>query len=461
MKEEIRVQLLSNTNEENVSNEKLHKFTGDSAIHHTTSSITPMLLFSAFIAFLGSFSLGYIVAYTSPVQAEVMKELNLSTAEYSLFGSMSSIGGAIGAIVCGKLADYLGRRSALKLCDLFYIFGWFVISVAQDAWLLDLGRCMLGYSMAISAYVAPIYVAEFTPKDLRGRFVYTHVFMLATGSSAAFLIGLVITWRTLALIGIIPSLLQIIGLFFIPESPRWLMMKSKNKEFEAALQCLRGDSINISQEATDIKEHAEALHQLEKVGIVQLFQKKYAYVLTVGIGLAALVNLVGLPGVMSYASSIFESAGFSVTVGTIALAFLQLPSVGLGIFLMDKCGRRPLLMERRLLGGFSPYLALIGILIFVASYPVGIGGVSAVITSEIYPLNIKGLAGSVAALVSWLSAWTVSYAFNFSMEWSSSGTFFVLAGVSAFALIFVAKLVPETKGKTLEEVHMSISNVWQ
>ncbi|XP_056699762.1 sugar transporter ERD6-like 5 isoform X2 [Spinacia oleracea] len=281
---------------------------------------------------------------------------------------------------------------------------------------------MLGFTGGVSSFVIPVYVAEFTPKNFRGGFVILHVLMITVGASAAFLIGLITSWRTLALIGMIPNLVQIVGVLFIPESPRWLMMMGKNKEFEAALQCFRGGFVDISQEAADIRDSAETLDQIEKVSTLQLFQRKYAYAHTVGIGLSALGGLVGLNGIMFYAGSIFESAGFPVKVGTAAVAFFQM---------------------------------------YVAFYPIGVGGGTCIIISEIYPLNIKGSAGSIAAVVSSLSSWIVSYAFNFSMEWSSSGTFFVMAGVCVFTLIFVAKLVPETKGRTLEEVHMTMSNAWQ
>ncbi|KAL2942216.1 Sugar transporter ERD6-like 5, partial [Bienertia sinuspersici] len=225
------------------------------------------------------------VGYTSPVQTEIMKDLDLTKAEYSLFGSMINIGGIFGAILCGKTTDYLGRKNA--------------------AWLLDLGRWMLGFAVAVTV---PVYLAEFTPKNLRGGFVVFHVLMVTVGTSAVFIIGLITSWRTLALIGtihaslhlnsvlvipkfwwfknfyvpgIIPSLVQVAGSFFIPESPRWLMMMSKNKEFEAALQRLRGSFADISQEAADIRDCVESLHQMEQVSTLQLFQKKYAYALSV------------------------------------------------------------------------------------------------------------------------------------------------------------------------------------
>ncbi|CAO2836792.1 unnamed protein product [Amaranthus hypochondriacus] len=488
MKDESKVHLLNGsstiTNNNDIIVDDAHVSTPTqhaAATMAPASTVTSTILFSAFIVVLGSFSFGFVTGYTSPVEAQIMKELDLSIAEFSLFGSMNCIGGALGAIICGKITDYLGRRLTLQVFDILYLAGWFATSISQGAWMLDLGRFMLGVSMAVTGYAIPVYLAECTPKNHRGAFVILHTLVLTIGASAAFLIGLVTSWRNFALIGIIPSLVQFVGLFFIPESPRWLLLMNKNKEFEAALQRFMGASVDICQEAADIRDCAEALHQMEEVSILQLFQKKYAYSLTVGIGLSALSMLVGLSGIIAYAGSIFDSAGVSVMTGTIALAIFQLPSLGMGIILMDKCGRRPLLMTSAaglclgcLLAGFayllkgyhlladlSPYIALSGILLYVASYPIGVGGATSVVVSEIYPLNIKGVAGSIGALVGWLTAWVVSYAFNFAMELSPSGTFFVLASICVFTLIFVAKLIPETKGKKLEEVHMLISNVRQ
>uniref|UniRef100_A0A803KP94 Major facilitator superfamily (MFS) profile domain-containing protein n=1 Tax=Chenopodium quinoa TaxID=63459 RepID=A0A803KP94_CHEQI len=398
---------------------------------------------------------------------------------------MVPIGAALGSIVCGKLTDYLGRRHVLQLTNLLLIFGWSVISLSQGPRLLDLGRWMLGFTSSISGFAVPVYVAEFTPKDLRGGFVILHVLMLTVGISATYLIGLVISWRTLALIGIIPSLVQIVGLFFIPESPRWLLMMNKNKEFEAALQCFRGGFVDVSQEADDIRDSARALHQMEKVSIIQLFQRKFAYAHTVGIGLAILSSFVGLNGIIFYASSIFESAGFSAKVGTTILAFCQLPSMALAIISMDKFGSRPLMMisatglflgcsltglaflfqEHQLLGGFSPFIALIGILTYVALYPIGVGGGSAVIISE-YSLfgsmvPIGGALGSVVCgkLTDYLGRkhvlqlTSVVYIFGWSAISVSQGARLldlgrlmlgVTSGITGYAIpVYIAEFTPK------------------
>ena len=170
-------------------------------------------------------------------------------------------------------------------------------------------------------------------------------------------------------------------------------------------------------------------------------------------------------------------AGFSGSIGMIAMVAVQIPMTALGVLLMDKSGRRPLLLisaSGTCLGCFlaalsftlqdlhkwkegSPILALAGVLVYTGSFSLGMGGIPWVIMSEIFPINVKGSAGSLVTLVSWLCSWIVSYAFNFLMSWSSAGTFFIFSSICGFTILFVAKLVPETKGRTLEEVQASLN----
>ncbi|XP_044482166.1 sugar transporter ESL1-like [Mangifera indica] len=175
------------------------------------SSVTAVLVFSTLVAVCGFFCYGFAVGYSSPVESGIMEDLGLSIAAYSVFGSVMTVGGMIGAILSGRIADILGRR------------------------------------------LVPVYVAEITPKDLRGVFTAFIQLMSTFGFSIVFFIGNDISWRTLALLGAIPCLLQIITLFFIPESPRWLVKVGREKEFEMALQSLRGEIADISQEAADIR----------------------------------------------------------------------------------------------------------------------------------------------------------------------------------------------------------------
>ncbi|XP_021742847.1 sugar transporter ERD6-like 5 [Chenopodium quinoa] len=433
--------------------------------------VTFALFFSIFIAVSGSFTCGFAGGYSSPVHFAIIKDLHLSTAEYSLFGSLLTAGGLLGATVCGKLSDLTGRRGAMGLSSILCLAGWLSIAYSQDSMSLYIGRLALGFANGIMTYTIPVYVAEIAPKNIRGGLGLLHQFLMCCGIAAAFLVGLITSWRSLALMGTIPCMIQILGIFFIPESPRWLVTASSVDDFEAALKRLRGQHTDISEEAADIKEYTEAVENISEK-FLDVFQMKYAYPLTVTLGLMALGGFGGTQRILYYASAIFESAGVPGNIGTIAMGLIQLPPFALCVIFMDKYGRRPLLLfsaagmgvacflvalsfllkVHGLMMDTGPYLALVGILIFSASFPIGMGGIPCVIMSEVFPINIKGAAGTLATVVSSTSSWIVTYTFIFMMQWSSSGTFLVFTSVNAISVIFIAKLVPGTKGRTLEEI---------
>ncbi|XP_058090514.1 sugar transporter ERD6-like 5 isoform X8 [Magnolia sinica] len=355
------------------------------------------------------------------------------------------------------------------------------LSLAQAAWLLNLGRLSVGYGIGLLSYVVPVYIAEITPKNLRGGFTTVNQLMICCGVSLTFLLGTVVRWRILALIGIIPCLVQLLGLFFIPESPRWLAKMGKQNEFESALRILRGKDADISHEVDEIRDYMETIQSLQEARILDLFQRKYAHSVIVGVGLMVLQQFGGVNGIAFYASAIFVSAGFSSgSIGTIAMAAVQIPMTTLGVLLMDKSGRRPLLMvsaagtclgcflvgvsfvlkvrDHEWLKALIPSVALVGVLVYTGSFSLGMGGIPWVIMSEIFPINMKGSAGSLVTLVNWLGSWIISYTFNFLLNWSSAGTFFIFASICGVTVLFVAKLVPETKNRTLEEIQASMNS---
>ncbi|KAG5236107.1 sugar transporter ERD [Salix suchowensis] len=438
-----------------------------------------MVLLCTFVAVCGSFEFGSCVGYSAPTQSAIREDLNLSIAEYSMFGSILTIGAMFGAITSGRIADFIGRKGAMRLSACFCITGWLAVFFSTGPSSLDAGRILTGYGIGVFSYVVPIFIAEIAPKNLRGGLTTLNQLMIVTGSSTAFLIGSAITWRGLALTGIVPCVFLLVGLCFVPESPRWLAKVGLEKEFREALQKLRGKDADVTREAAEIQVYLETLQALPKAKLLNLLESKYIRSVIIGVALMVFQQFGGINGVGFYASETFASAGLSsAKIGTIAYACIQIPITMLGAVLMDKSGRRPLIMisaTGTFLGSFLagtsfflkghglllewvPILAVAGVLIYVSAFSIGMGAVPWVIMSEIFPINIKGIAGSLVVLVNWLGAWAVSFTFNFLMDWSSSGTFFVYSGFSVLTVLYVAKFVPETKGKTLEEIQKSINS---
>ncbi|KAI8555797.1 hypothetical protein RHMOL_Rhmol05G0201800 [Rhododendron molle] len=376
----------------------------------SSSSVSAAVVFSTSVAVIGSFGYGFAAGFSSQAESGIRSDLGLSTAAYSLFGSMLTIGGMLGATVSGKVADLIGRRFTLLLSVAWYILGWLAILFAQGAWMLDVGRAALGFGIAIQAFVVPAYIGEISPKNTRGGFTAANQVKIG-----------------------------------------------KEKDLDATLRRLRGKDTDVSQEAAEIRDYIEIVQQLPKARFLDMFQRKYAHSLTIGFGLLLLAIFGGTVGISYYASSIYEAAGCSVSLGTTTMAIVQIPFSVLGLLLMDKAGRRPLWMNLNQNKDLTAILVFSGIQLYVAAFSAGMSSTPWVVVSEMLPLDVKGSAGSLITFCNWASAWVVSYGYIFILDWTPAGTFFILAGICASTVVFVAKLVPETKGRTLEEIQASLT----
>ncbi|KAF3609161.1 hypothetical protein DY000_02044772 [Brassica cretica] len=378
--------------------------------------VTASVFLSTFVAVSGSFCSGCGAGFSSGAQSGITKDLSLSVAEYSMFGSILTLGGLIGAIFSGKVADVLGRKRMMLFCEAFCVTGWLAIALAKDALWLDCGRLLLGIGIGLFSYVIPVYVAEIAPKHVRGSFVFANQ-----------------------------------------------AKKGRDKDCRTALQCLRGPDVDISREANTIRDTIEMSEVDGETRMSELFQRRYAYPLFIGVGLMFLQQLSGSAGVTYYASSLFQKGGFPIAVGTSLIATMMVPKAMLGTIIVDKLGRRTLLIASCAAMGLSALLLSVsyGFQGHTVTFALGMGGLPWIIMAEIFPMNVKVSAGTLVTVTNWLFGWIVTYTFNFMLEWNASGMFFIFSMVSAFSIVFVYFLVPETKGRSLEEIQALLSNYVQ
>ncbi|KAH9319301.1 hypothetical protein KI387_021070, partial [Taxus chinensis] len=402
-----------------------------------------LVVFCTLVVAMGTVQNGYSCGYSSPVESAIMKDLGLTLSQFSLFGSLPNIGAMVGALSSGPIADYIGRKKGLMVAAISSIIGWICIYLAKDGALLYVGRLLIGYGIGSTSFTGPVYIAEIAPYHLRGTLGAINMGCLGVGVFVVYLIGIYISWRPLALLGIVPSALMLIGAFFIPESPRWLA--KTGKEFLTSLQALRGTCADISNEALDIKSAMEDTKQKVKVKLSNLWKRSYLKPLTISIIILTLQQLNGNGAILSYCSTILKSIGISsVNVVSLGVAIILIVMGAVSVVFVDKSGRRPLLMfssgvmticlaiaslalylkghlhRDSTMEGFYNILAVISILAFILFSVVGVGTVPWIIMAEILPADVRGIGGSIATLANWFSRWLVTETFNWLLDWSSA-----------------------------------------
>ncbi|XP_077904398.1 solute carrier family 2, facilitated glucose transporter member 8 isoform X6 [Ictidomys tridecemlineatus] len=417
---------------------------------------------AAFAAALGPLSFGFALGYSSPAIPSLRRSVppapHLDDSTASWFGAIVTLGAAAGGVLGGWLVDRAGRKLSLLFCTVPFVAGFAVITAAQDVWMLLGGRLLTGLACGVASLVAPIYISEISYPAVRGLLGSCVQLMVVIGILLAYLAGRVLEWRWLAVLGCVPPSFMLLLMCCMPETPRFLLTQHKRQEAMAALQFLWGSEQGWEEPSV------ESEHQ----------------------------QLSGINAVMFYAETIFEEAKFkdsslaSVIMGTIQVLFTAVAAL-----IMDRAGRRLLLALSGMVMVFSTsafgtyfkltqdgsnnsshvdllvpvpaepvdtnvglaWLAVGSMCLFIAGFAIGWGPIPWLLMSEIFPLHVKGVATGVCVLTNWLMAFLVTKEFNNLMEvLRPYGAFWLASAFCIFSVLFTLFWVPETKGKTLEQI---------
>jgi sugar porter (SP) family MFS transporter len=446
----------------------------DSTAASSNKPISGYALRVSLIAALGGFLFGFETAVISGAEKTIQQLWSLSPGWQGFTVASSLIGTVIGSMIAGVPAQRYGRKKVLTVIAILYLFSAIGCAVTPIWLLFVVSRFIGGIAVGASSVVGPMYISEIAPAHQRGRLAGSFQLMIVTGIFVAFVTNFLFVnmgddgWRWMLGIMVIPALLFAILLRTIPESPRWLVLN--NRDDEAQKIFLRTGEHDT---AALIREE----HDLSKGGIKEsLFNGKYSKPILYAVILAMFNQLSGINAILYYAPRIFEMAGFSK-----AQAFLQPIYIGganllftlLAMSVIDKFGRKTLLIIGAagmivFLGltahafsssgtmGSNVLIYLIG---FIAFFAFSQGAVIWVFISEIFPNSVRSQGGSLGSFTHWIMAAIISWTFPIIVEGSPNGGFysFVFYSVMMFAsLIFIWRVMPETKGRSLEQIQKEL-----
>ncbi|CAN8197966.1 unnamed protein product [Coccothraustes coccothraustes] len=453
------------------------------------------LYLAVFAAVLGNFSFGFALVYPSPVipalEAHPSPALRLDQHTAPWFGSVFTLGAAAGGLSTMLLNDCLGRKLSIMFSALPSALGYALLAGAQGLWMLLLGRVLTGYAGGVTSASIPVYISEISHPGVRGMLGACPQIMAVLGSLVLYALGLVLDWRWLAVAGEVPVLAMVLLLCFMPNSPRFLLSQGKEEEALGSLCWLRGEDTDYAREYEQIKDSVRK--QSRRVSCAELKDPfLYKPILISGL-MRFLQQLSGVTCILVYLQPIFKKTSviLKAEYDAALVGLVRLSAVAIAAVSMDKAGRKILLfvsagvmlvsnLTMGLYIHFEPashngtvanttltssanlpaeptnYITLIPLLatmFFIMGYAMGWGPITWLLMSEILPLKARGVASGLCVLVSWLTAFTLTQFFlpvvnAFGLE----VPFLFFAVISAGNILFTGCCVPETKGRSLEQI---------
>lgn len=436
------------------------------------------LVLVTLVAATGGFLFGYDTAVVNGAIQYLRAHFGLNSAQEGTAGASAILGCIPGAMFAGFLSDRFGRRKVLFLCAVLYALSGLLSAVPRTFGEFLAARFLSGLAIGASSMICPIYIAELAPAEKRGRLGTLFQLGIVTGIFLTLFINAWIQgrgdeawnaargWRWMLGAEVAPAALLLGLLAFVPESPRWFLQAGREPEARRILEGLVGPA----QAEVEIAAVREVLGQ-EEGRFSELFHTRFRRPLVLAVGLMAFSQFCGINAIMYYSTKIFLTAGVgvrnafmaSVVIGLVNVLFTLVATAG-----VDRAGRRPLLllglgvqtlalgavaaMFHRGAGGVPLLLAVLG---FIGAFAMSVGPLGWVVCAEIFPTRLRGRAMSVATFTIWTSCYVVAQTFPMLNDHPAIGpakTFGVYALFSLAGFLFVRALLPETKGRTLEEI---------
>jgi SP family galactose:H+ symporter-like MFS transporter len=449
--------------------------------------LTRTLLGVAMVIMLAGVLFGYDQGVISGALDGIKKDFHVSTFLLEVITSWVTLGAMAGALVAGALADRVGRRLTILLASALFIAGAVIEAVAPGSFVLVLGRLVVGFGVGVASVAAPLYAAEMAPTRLRGRFVSLYQLAITIGIFIAYLVDFVLShgsgWRAMLGVSAVPALLLVLAVWPLSDSPRWYMQAGRRTDAEQSLRKVVG----VEDVAADLDTMQAAIDEDASIdaGWRTVFAPQWRRPLIIGVTLAVLQQLTGINAVIYYANQIFEAAGFisptSQSLATLwAIGAVNVVATFVAVVWVDRFGRKPLLfvgttgmgislvvvgamflkLSNITPGGVAPtattgegLITLVALVVFIASFAFSLGPIVWTIINEIFPSHVRGKAVAIATAANWFAAWLVAQFFLTLVDViTTTGVFWVFAGFCAITFWFVLRYVPETKGRSLEQI---------
>ena len=447
---------------------------------------TAYVIFMAAVAAIGGILFGYDTAVISGTTDIVRNQFSLSASGEGWYVGCALIGSIIGVLCAGSLSDYIGRKITMLISAAFFSISAIGCAVCGSFDALVAFRIIGGVGIGIVSIVSPIYISEVSPAKIRGTLVSLYQLAVTAGFLLAYLANWAIdagidpaaaadaglwsrmfnaeAWRGMLGSETLPALLFLFIIFFIPESPKWLIIRGKSSKAIAVLSRILGseDEINAEVEATRSSsgEDKGSWSDLLKPGIL--------VAVLAGCAIAILGQFMGVNAVLYYGPKIFSEAGFDNPMfSTVLVGLVNFATTILAVFIIDKVGRKQLIYWGVsgmiiCLIAIGTYFATGGVLgngfmlafflAYVFCCAISISAIVFVLLSEMYPNSIRGRAMSLAGFMLWVGTYLVGQLTPVLLEWSQAGTFFIFAVMCVPYMLIMWKVIPETTGKTLEEI---------